>query len=293
MNRSSFIKIISLMGIATSVKGLSALKNHLPNTSKMPVLFLGHGSPMNAIEENEFVTNFRKIAKRIPKPQAILCVSAHWETKGTLVTAMANPKTIHDFGGFPKALFDVQYPARGSRIIAEEMQNIIKNTQVGLDYDWGLDHGCWSVVKHLYPNADIPVLQLSLDYLKDPAAHYALGKELQELRNKGILIIGSGNIVHNLGALAWDKMNEPNYAFDWNIEARTNINKFILDQNHQELINIRKKGRAYELAIPSMEHYLPLLYILGLQNKSESIELFNDVAVAGSLSMTSVAIGLV
>jgi 4,5-DOPA dioxygenase extradiol len=280
------------MGIATTVKGLSALQNDLPNTAKMPILFLGHGSPMNAIEENEFVRAFRKMATRIPKPQAILCVSAHWETKGTFVTAMEHPKTIHDFGGFPKELFAVQYPAPGSKEFATLTQDTVQSSTIDLDYNWGLDHGCWSVVKHLYPKADIPVLQLSIDYTKDPAYHYALGKELQALRNKGVLIIGSGNIVHNLGAIAWDKMNEPNYAFDWNIEARTQINKYILEQNHQALIDIRNKGKAYQLAIPSMEHYLPLLYILGLQNKNETIELFNDVAVAGSLSMTSVGIGL-
>jgi 4,5-DOPA dioxygenase extradiol len=198
---------------------LGAMARILPATDKMPVLFLGHGSPMNAIEDNEFVQGWKTVAKTLPKPTAILCVSAHWETKGTMVTAMEKPRTIHDFGGFPKALFDVQYPAKGSPAFANETKNIITKTEVVLDQQWGLDHGCWSVVKHLYPNADVPVFQMSLDYSKTPQYHYDLAKELAALRSKGVLIVGSGNIVHNLGLMAWDKMNEPNFGFDWAIEA--------------------------------------------------------------------------
>jgi 4,5-DOPA dioxygenase extradiol len=189
------------------------------HTEKMPVLFLGHGSPMNAIEENEFVAGWRTVGKTLPRPNAVLCVSAHWETKGTFVTAMQHPKTIHDFGGFPRELFAVEYPAPGSPELAREVITIVNNTDVALDERWGLDHGCWSVVSRLYPNADVPVIQMSLDYDLSPQAHYDLAKELSSLRTKGVLIVGSGNIVHNLGKLAWDKLDEPGFGYDWALEA--------------------------------------------------------------------------
>ncbi|MCB0852256.1 MAG: 4,5-DOPA dioxygenase extradiol, partial [Bacteroidetes bacterium] len=183
---------------------LNKITDPLSHTDKMPVLFLGHGSPMNAIEENEFVQGFRKVGKEITKPNAILCISAHWETKGTFVTAMENPRTIHDFGGFPRELFQVQYPAPGNPELAKETQQIVTTTEVGLDSNWGLDHGAWSVIKHMYPNADVPVIQLSLDYRKSPQYHYELARELAALRKKGVLIVGSGNMVHNLRMVAWD-----------------------------------------------------------------------------------------
>lgn len=260
-------------------------------TTKMPVLFLGHGSPMNAIEENEFVTGFRNIVQEIPTPNAILCISAHWETKGTFVTAMENPATIHDFGGFPKELFAVQYPAPGSPALAKETQSLIQKAEVGLDDKWGLDHGAWSVIKHLYPHADIPVIQMSLDYSQGPQYHYELAQEIRSLREKGVLVIGSGNMVHNLSMLAWDKLNAPEYGFDWAIEANEKMKKFILSGDHQPLINFRSHGKAFDLAIPTPEHYLPLLYALALQDKNEELKLFNDKALAGSLTMTSVKIG--
>lgn len=270
---------------------LNKMTAPLSNTAKMPVLFLGHGSPMNAIEENEFVTGFRNIAQQIPKPNAILCISAHWETNGTFVTAMDTPPTIHDFGGFPKALFEVQYPAPGSLSLAKETKAIITKTEVGLDDKWGLDHGAWSVIKHLYPKADVPVIQMSIDYKQTPQYHYELAKELRSLRDKGVLIIGSGNMVHNLRMLAWDKLNAPEYGFDWAIEANEKMKKFILNDDHQQLVNFRSQGRAFDLAIPTPEHYLPLIYSLALQDKNEEVHLFNDKAVAGSLTMTSVKIG--
>jgi 4,5-DOPA dioxygenase extradiol len=263
----------------------------LTSTEKMPVLFLGHGSPMNAIEENEFVEGFRNISKNLPKPNAILCVSAHWETRGTFVTAMEKPATIHDFGGFPKALYEVQYPAPGSPELAKETKSLIKNTEVGLDDKWGLDHGAWSVIKHLYPKADVPVIEMSLDYYQTPQYHYDLVKELAPLRNKGVLIIGSGNMVHNLGMVAWDKFDADNYGFDWALEASDNMKKYILNGDHKQLINYRCHGKAFELAIPTPEHYLPLLYALALKEEDETVNLFNDKAVAGSLTMTSVKIG--
>ena len=261
------------------------------STPKMPVLFLGHGSPMNAIEENEFVRGFRTIGESIPKPDAILCVSAHWETRGTLVTAMEQPRTIHDFGGFPKVLYEVQYPAPGSPILADEVKSLITLTSVGSDHKWGLDHGAWSVIRHLYPGADVPVIELSLDYDQTPRYHYDLMKELSSLRTKGVLIIGSGNMVHNLGLVAWDKFDSDNFAFDWALEASEKMKKYILDDDHEKLINYHSQGRAFEMAIPTPEHYLPLLYALALKEVNEEVQLFNDKAVAGSLTMTSVKIG--
>lgn len=294
MDRKHFIKTLALLPLASTamkINELSSMTAPFGKTDKMPILFLGHGSPMNAIEENEFVTGFRNIGKNIPKPNAILCISAHWETRGTFVTAMEHPRTIHDFGGFPKALFDVQYPAPGSKDLANETKSLIKKTIIGLDDKWGLDHGAWSVIKHLYPNANIPVFQMSIDYTQPAQYHYDLAKELASLRNKGILIIGSGNMVHNLGKIAWDKMNTDNYGYDWAIEASTKMKKYILDNNHQQLINFKSQGTAFDLAIPSPEHYLPLLYTLALKTDKDAISLFNDKAVAGSLTMTSVKIG--
>jgi 4,5-DOPA dioxygenase extradiol len=231
MKRLDFLKILALSPFALAAMKLNELEtitNGLTETQKMPVLFLGHGSPMNAIEENEFVTGFRDIGKDIPKPTAILVISAHWETKGTFVTAMEKPRTIHDFGGFPQALFNVQYPAPGSSDFAEETKRIIRKTQVGLDDKWGLDHGTWSVVKHLYPKADVPVIQMSIDYTQGGQYHYDLAKELATLRKKGVLIIGSGNMVHNLGMVAWDKLNADSYGYDWAIEANDTMKKYIL-----------------------------------------------------------------
>src|SRR5690554_6344061 len=293
MDRSTFIKSLALLplGAATmKLDVLNKLTEPMGKSKKMPVLFLGHGSPMNAIEENEFVTGFRNVAKEIPLSNAILCISAHWETKGTLVTAMENPPTIHDFGGFPQALFDVQYPAPGNPELALETQSLITSTEVGLDDKWGLDHGAWSVIKHLYPNADIPVIQMSLDYRQGPQFHYELGQQISALREKGVLIIGSGNIVHNLRMVEWRRLNET-YGYDWAIEANENMKRLILNGDHKPLINFRLQGKAWDLAIPTPEHYLPLLYTLALQDKNEEVKLFNDKPVAGSLTMTSLKIG--
>lgn len=271
------------------LSGLQRITEPFKSTERMPVLFLGHGSPMNAIEENEFVQGFRKTATELPRPQAILVVSAHWETRGTQVTAMEHPRTIHDFGGFPKALFDVQYPAPGSPELADETKRLVKSTTVGLDHSWGLDHGAWSVVKHLYPNADVPVIQMSIDYALEPEQHYALAKEIATLRDKGVLIIGSGNMVHNLGMVAWDRLND-SYAFDWAKEASDKMERAITTGDHAPLINFHAQGKAFDLAINSGEHYLPLLYTLALQNTDERATLFNAKPVAGSLTMTSVKI---
>lgn len=293
MNRKGFLKLLALVPFAATTMKLNALNKIIEpfsSTDKMPVLFLGHGSPMNAIEENEFVSGFREVAKGIPKPQAILCVSAHWETRGTYVTAMENPVTIHDFGGFPKALFDVQYPAPGSPVVAKQTKALVRKTEVHLDDKWGLDHGAWSVIKHMYPQADVPVIQLSLDHYQNAQYHYELAKELADLREKGVLIIGSGNMVHNLGLVSWNRLREVGFAHDWALEASDKMKKFILDDDHKQLVNYTSQGKAFSLAIPTPEHYLPLLYALALKDKNETVSLFNDKPVAGALTMTSVKI---
>jgi 4,5-DOPA dioxygenase extradiol len=294
LNRTQFIQAISflpLTGLTMKLEGLKKMTDSLESTGKMPVLFLGHGSPMNAIEENEFVQGFRKTAQTFEKPAAVLCISAHWETRGTQVTAMDFPRTIHDFGGFPKELFEVQYPAPGSPDLAHETKNLVQKAEIGLDEKWGLDHGAWSVIRHMYPDADVPVIQMSLDYTKPPVWHYELAKELVKLREKGVLIIGSGNMVHNLRRVAWNKLNAEEFGYDWAIEASTKMKEFILDRNHKPLIGYSSQGKTFQLAIPTPEHYLPLLYSLALSENNEEILLFNDKAVAGSLTMTSVKIG--
>lgn len=255
----------------------------------MPVLFIGHGSPMNGIEDNEFSQRWAQMAKEIPTPASVLVVSAHWFSKGTRITAMDFPETIHDFGGFPQALFDVQYPAPGNPALAMETADLIHSAHVELDHDWGLDHGAWTVVRHMYPEAKIPVLQLSIDYSKPPQYHYELAKELYGLRKKGVLIIGSGNMVHNLRMISWNKMNE-NYGYDWALQMNDTFKQLIRDGDHQRLINYENLGSESRLAIPTPEHYLPLLYSLGLKGKKDHVSFFNDKAVAGSLTMTSVLI---
>lgn len=258
----------------------------------MPALFIGHGSPMNGIQDNAFSQSWRNIGQQIPVPKAVLVISAHWLTRGTHITAMDTPRTIHDFGGFPQALFDVQYPAPGSPELARETQKLITSTAVGLDHEWGLDHGTWTIVRHMYPAANIPVLQLSIDYHKPAAYHYNLAKELAQLRRKGVLIIGSGNMIHNLGMIAWDKMNEPNYGYDWAIEIHSLFKDKISAGDHQALINYESLGTAAKLAIPTPDHYFPLIYLLALQGDNEKPQFFNDQLVGGSLNMTSVKFGI-
>lgn len=293
MNRKNFIKSLAVIPFANTIvqlNALSTLEQQFKNTEKMPVLFLGHGSPMNAIEENDFVKGFRGVSKTIPKPAAILCISAHWETRGTYVTAMEHPRTIHDFGGFPPALYEVQYPAPGSPALALETKNLINNHSVMLDESWGLDHGAWSVIKHMYPLADIPVIQMSLDQGMTTAEHYELAKQLRVLRHKGVLIVGSGNMVHNLRMLAWDKMDQPGFAFDWAAEASSKMKSWILSSEHKKLIDYRSLGKAFDYSIPTPEHYLPLIYALALKEEADTVELFNDRAVGGSITMTSIKI---
>lgn len=275
----------------TTLAGFKAFTDDLKEQDTlMPVLFIGHGSPMNGIEHNAFSAYWARLAKELPTPKAVLVVSAHWLTRGTKITAMEAPRTIHDFGGFPKELFAVQYPAPGSTALAKETTEIIKSTHVELDHDWGLDHGAWTIIRHMYPEATIPVLQLSIDYTKGPRYHYELAKELYALRKKGVLIMGSGNMVHNLGMVAWDKLDSP-FGFDWAVEMNEVFKSKILGGDHQPLMNYEALNKTSRLAIPTPDHYYPLMYTLGLQGKGEAVSIFNDQLVAGSLSMTSVRIG--
>ncbi len=276
----------------TALSGLKRFTDELPSDDTlMPILFIGHGSPMNGIENNAFSEQWAKTASEINPPKAIIVISAHWLTNGTFITAMDKPKTIHDFGGFPDELFAVQYPAPGDPLLAQETRQLIQSTNVGLDHEWGLDHGAWTVVRKMYPDASIPVLQLSIDYSKPAAYHYALAKELSALRKKGVLIIGSGNMIHNLRMVAWDKMDVPNYGYDWAIEMHELFRTKISAGDHQALISYESLSKSARLAIPTPDHYFPLMYILGLQEKNETPVLFNDQLVAGSLNMTSVKFG--
>jgi 4,5-DOPA dioxygenase extradiol len=274
------------------MSGLSAFRKFTDGLKeeekRMPVLFIGHGSPMNGIEDNEFSQRWEKMATEIPTPKAVLVVSAHWFTRGTHITAMEHPETIHDFGGFPKALFDVRYPAPGDPKLAKETASMVHSTTVNPTHDWGLDHGTWTVVRHMYPEAAIPVLQLSIDYSKGPHHHYELAKELEGLRKKGVLIIGSGNMVHNLGLVSWDMIKGGGY--DWANEMNDKFKTLILNNDHSSLIEYERLGKEAMLAIPTPEHYLPLLYTLALKDKDETVTFFNDKAIGGSLTMTSVKI---
>jgi len=275
----------------TSISDFNKFTGNLPGQdSVMPVLFIGHGSPMNGIEHNEFSDSWAKLAKEIPLPKAILVISAHWLSRGTKITAMDFPETIHDFGGFPKELFEVQYPAPGNPELAKETAAIIQSVEVELTHDWGLDHGAWSVIRNMYPDATIPVLQLSIDYTKGPQFHYELAKELSSLRSKGVLIMGSGNMVHNLRMISFDRMDKE-FGFDWAIEMNDIFKKHINSRNHQALVNYESLGSGAKLAIPTPDHYYPLLYSLGLQNKKDEAAIFNDKLMAGSLTMTSLKIG--
>lgn len=290
MKRNEFIK--SALGGAIAMESLKDLykwnEQLAVKDSLMPMLFVGHGSPMNGIENNEFSQNWKKFGTEIPVPTAVLVVSAHWYIPSTKVTAMNAPRTIHDFGGFPKALFDVQYPVLGSPALAQETASLIHKTKVALDHEWGLDHGTWTVVRHMYPKANIPVLQLSIDYTKPPRYHYELAKELAALRKKGVLIIGSGNMVHNLRILDWHLSDK---GYDWAIEMNETFKLLIIKNEHGALINYDRLGQAGKLSIPTPEHYLPLLYILGLKEEKDNVSFFNDKTMLGAISMTSVKVG--
>jgi 4,5-DOPA dioxygenase extradiol len=292
MKRKDFLKsIIGLSSMTTLGSFQHLTADWKAQDVPMPVLFIGHGSPMNAIEDNEFTRGWKNMLMYVPKPKAILMVSAHWETKGTFVTALQKPQTIHDFGGFPQKLFEVQYPANGSTWLAEETQRVIQSAPVGLDTTWGLDHGAWSVLRHLYPEADVPVVQLSLDYTKNTAYHYDLAKQLQGLRQKGVLIIGSGNMVHNFQYAQIRGDFNTHFGHDWAIEANESFKKLILENNYKDLIDFEKYSTALRLAAPTPDHYLPMLYAIALRESKENVAFFNDAVIGGSFSMTSLKIG--
>ncbi|XP_031627549.1 uncharacterized protein LOC116343559 [Contarinia nasturtii] len=257
---------------------------------RMPVLFIGHGSPMNALEENVYTKLWRQLGQMLPRPKAILVISAHWYIGRTAVTAMEKPRTIHDFGGFPQALFDAQYNAPGAPQLAQKVADLLAPVSVTLDKDWGLDHGAWSVLIQMYPNADIPVVQLSIDASKSPLEHYELGQKLNALRDQDILIVASGNVVHNLRALKWRDDSEPYpWAQSFNQYVRDNVNWKGPAKEHP-LVNFMKHEGA-KLSSPTPEHYLPILYALGTRQDDDPVSLLIDGNLMGSLSMLSVKIG--
>jgi len=256
--------------------------------TRMPVVFFGHGSPMNTLEHNQYTEAWRKIGESVLAPKAILCVSAHWYTEGTAVTAMTRPKTIHDFYGFPQELFDVQYPAPGEPGLASRVRELLAPLDVTLDQSWGLDHGTWSVLKHAYPKADVPVIQLSIDGTKPSRFHYETGRRLAPLRDEGILIAGSGNVVHNLRLMK--RGGGP--AFDWAVRFNEKIREALASRAHETLVDFQKLGEDARLSVPTPEHYLPLLYIAGLQGAGESMAFPVDGYDLGSVSMLTAVAGL-
>lgn len=259
----------------------------MPDT--MPTIFFGHGNPMNALFQNSWTEGWTRIGREIPRPKAILCVSAHWYIPETAVTAMENPRTIHDFGGFPRELFEVQYPASGSPELAERVRELLAPVDVRSDTRWGLDHGTWAVLCHVFPAADIPVVQLSIDEIRDAEFHYELAAKLQPLRDEGVLIAGSGNLVHNLHAYSWGKRElEP---YDWALRFEAAARELILNGNHAPLVNYESMGRGALLSAPTPDHYLPLIYILALQRAGEKISFPVEGFDGGSISMLSVRIG--
>ncbi|MBN1581382.1 MAG: 4,5-DOPA dioxygenase extradiol [Anaerolineae bacterium] len=254
-------------------------------TPKMPVLFVGHGSPMNAIEDNEFSRTWSTVGKALSMSQTILCISAHWETTGTFVTAMDRPETIHDFYGFPQELSEMLYPAPGAPHFARQTKQIVHRADVHLTDEWGLDHGTWSVLCRMYPDANVPTYQLSLDRTQTASYHYALAQELSPLREQGVLIVGSGNVVHNLRMARFDGT-----AYDWAIAFDDWVKQRLLDRDHQALTDYHLVGQMGHLAVPTPEHYLPLLYAIALQTKDESITFFNEKVVYGTISMRGLTI---
>lgn len=254
----------------------------LPETPTMPVIFVGHGNPMNAIEDNFYTNEWKKIASTVPYPKAVLCISAHWLTKGSWVTAMEWPRTIHDFYGFPKTLFDVNYPAPGAPEFARLTKSLVDFTKIELDEEWGLDHGTWSVLLKMFPKADVPVYQLSIDYHKPSEYHYELAAQLRKLRTKGVLIMGSGNIVHNLRLVQFQEN-----AFDWTVEFDQVIKDLLVKRDDNSILHYDQLGSVARLAVPTPDHYYPLVYTLGVTDKTEQINFFSEKNTMGAISMRS------
>ncbi len=257
--------------------------------SRMPVVFFGHGSPMNAIERTRYSEAWRRLSDALPKPRAILSVSAHWYTRGTAVTAMERPRTIHDFGGFPQELFEVQYPARGDPELAGRVRDLLAPLEVPLDRTWGLDHGSWSVLVHAFPQADVPVVQLSIDGTKPPRFHYDLAKKLAPLRDEGVLILGSGNVVHNLGRIQWAEDARP---YDWAVRFNDRVRGCLAAREHGALVDFTALDEDARLSVPTPDHYLPLLYVIAQQRGDETVSFAVDGIEHGSIGMLTAVIGL-
>lgn len=257
--------------------------------TRLPAIFIGHGSPMVALEQSDVTRNWHDLAVRIGKPRAILAISAHWLTRGTAVTAMASPRTIHDFGAFPQALFDIQYPAPGDPELAARVRNLLAPIPVALDADWGLDHGSWSVLVHAFPDADVPVVQLGMDQAKTPAEHFEIGRRLRGLRDEGVLIFGTGNIVHNLREMDWN--NPDREPYPWSRRFNDHIRSAIADDAPDRVIAFETLGSDAALAVPSPDHFWPLLYVLGARHDGEAVRFDPDFIHHGSLGMTSILFG--
>lgn len=288
MHRRDFLTALAslpLFSMNMNLRELHKFGSGLESSELMPVLFVGHGNPMYAIQDNPFSRKWAELGKQLSRPQAVLCISAHWLSNGTLVHIGQKPPTIHDFGGFPKELFDVQYPAPGAPEVAREVQETVRSVKIKEDTEWGLDHGTWSVLKHMYPEANVPVFQMSIDYGKSPEYHFQLGKELAALRRKGVLIISSGNIVHNLGLVSW---NDPGKKYDWALEFDELVKNQILKDEPDPLIHYQKNKQLASLAHPTNDHYLPLMYTLGLRNRKDKVNFFNESMDMGSISMRGV-----
>lgn len=249
---------------------------------KMPVLFIGHGSPMNAIEDNEYSRNWSKIAGQLPKPEAILAISAHWTTEGTKILDEKNPRTIYDFYGFPEELYNVEYKAKGAPEFAHLTKNLIKR-EVQIDNSWGYDHGTWSVLCKMYPHADIPLYQLSIDAKASTDQHFQIGREISPLREKGVLIFASGNVVHNLARINWEMEG----GYPWANEFDSYIKDNVIKRQFEDIIHYKRIGKSSELAFTTSEHFDPLLYVLGATREDDRLTIFNDSCLMGSLSMTS------
>lgn len=289
MNRRAALTYLGSTVILAGAAALFGRFKMTATTEKMPVLFLGHGSPMNALANNSVTQAFAQLGKTLPAPKAILVISAHWMTRGTWVTHMDQPKTIHDFYGFPQALFNVQYPAPGSPALADDIQKLVLDPQIGADdNEWGLDHGTWSVLKHVYPKADIPVVQLSLDMTKPAEYHFELGKKLQALRHQGVLILGSGNVVHNLRRISWEEQAKP---FDWSVEFDEWIKAKSMDRDFKSIVSHATDTEAGKLSIPTPDHYYPLMYILGASDAKDQLHFDIEGIQNASISMRSFRFG--
>jgi 4,5-DOPA dioxygenase extradiol len=266
-----------------AIRSIYKIEGDVSKMSRMPVIFVGHGSPMNAIENNDYTKKWREIAEQIPKPEAIISFSAHWFTEGTRIMNEENPRTIYDMYGFPKELYEIVYNSPGSPEFAKLSKNAITR-ETKYDNSWGIDHGTWSVLVHMYPGKDIPLFQISIDAYASPEVHYQIGKELSHLREEGVLLFGTGNIVHNLRLVDWHMSNK---GFDWAYEFDDYIHENIISKNHDKVLGYKQVGEAAKLAVPSTDHFFPLLYILGASSEDDEITSFNKSCELGSLTMTS------